>query len=138
MGGLQLPTNLGSLEDTPASVYWSLCSILHCPTARSLFPPRMLLLPFPPAALGTAAVPTATNSTALLLAIRPTKAVLPCFAVRLNPRGSLTAYPGPPAQPDSSRPLAHLTSPRENPASDPPACPPLLAPQTQDATASSG
>ena len=91
MGGLQLPTNLGSLKDSPASVFWYLCSILHCPTARSLFPPRILLLPIPAAALGTTALPTATNFTALLLAIHPAKDVLPRFAVRLNLRGNLTA-----------------------------------------------
>ena len=40
----------------PASTHWSLRSILQCPNAMSLFPPQMLLLPFPDAALGTAAM----------------------------------------------------------------------------------
>ena len=40
-----------------ASVYsLVLRSILQCPSAMSLFPPQMLLLPFPDAALGTAAM----------------------------------------------------------------------------------
>ena len=46
--------NYTYLEDTPASFYWSLCSIIHCPTARSLFAPQMLVqLPFPAATPGT-------------------------------------------------------------------------------------
>ena len=59
IGDLKL-THLGSLEDlpapVPASTHWSLRSILQCPNAMSLFPPQMLLLPFPDAALGTAAM----------------------------------------------------------------------------------